>query len=83
VHELRENAKRDSQMKAISTLITAAGAWGATAGAIMAGEATAPAATSDNGDGAVALFLVLGILVVVGGMMKPKSPPDSAPDDEG
>lgn len=62
-------------MKTISTLLASAGAWTASAATILAGELQAPAASSNN-DGAVALFLILGALVVIGGIMKPKGPPD-------
>lgn len=67
-------------MKSISTLIASAAAWCATAAALVAGEAPAPVVDSDTNDGIVALFVVLGVLVIVGGIMKPKAPP---PDEEG
>lgn len=68
-------------MKAVSTSFAWAGAWIATAASVWAGEtAPPPVATDDSGNGALALFLVLGALVVVGGLMKPKTPPSG---DEG
>ncbi|MES2334958.1 MAG: hypothetical protein V4551_09825 [Pseudomonadota bacterium] len=64
-------------MKAVSTFLTSALAWSATGAALWAGTAMPPAvAPDDNGNGALALMLVLGVLIVVGGLAKPKPPTD-------
>lgn len=64
-------------MKAVPTFLTSALAWSATGVAPMAGAAPPPAvAPDDNGNGALALMLVLGVPIVVGGLAKPKPPTD-------